>query len=156
MLRSSKDPADRRKCIELLEMSLSGGAGTAENWFDLASCYDFLGEEAKAEPAYLRALNIGYAELPADKQPRLFLQLGSTLRNNGKLQEAVVTLEEGTNLFPEHAAMKVFLAIALFTAGDFVRCSRTMAASILAAETAGWDGYEKAIRHYFESELLSD
>lgn len=155
-LRSSKDPEDRRKCIALLSELLSSDALSTEGWFDLASCHDYLGEALKAEPAYESAVKAGVEKLPIEKQPRLFLQFGSTLRNNGKLSEAISILQTGVDRFPEHAALHAFLALALHSSGEHRNACRSLASAIIAAQSNGWDGYERAIHHYFNEDVLSD
>ncbi len=81
---------------------------------ELASTLDNLGREAEAIPSYRRALEL---HLPDEDAIKALLGLGSSLRNVGKSKEAVQILRDGKSRFPGHAAMRVFLALALHGAG---------------------------------------
>jgi tetratricopeptide (TPR) repeat protein len=153
-LRSSKNPDDRRKCISLLTQVLSSEPTNGEAWFDVASCHDFLGEELLAEPAYEKALQIGAGQLPIEKRPRLFVQYGSTLRNNSKAQKALEIFEQGIKLYPEYAALKAFKALTLFRVGRFKESSQSMAQAIIQSRQNGWDGYDKAITYYYRTDVV--
>jgi hypothetical protein len=78
--------------------------------FERACAHDAAGEEAQAIPHYERALAGG---LPAEVKPRAQLGLGSSLRNVGRVAEAVAVLEAAVREHPTDAALKSFLALAL-------------------------------------------
>lgn len=77
--------------------------------------HDKLGLETDAVAFYEKALSLG---LEGDDLRDALLGLGSTFRAMGRYQEALSTLRRGTELFPDHDGMKVFLALALYNAGD--------------------------------------
>src|SRR6187549_961575 len=81
--------------------------------FEFGGAYDFAGQEAEAIPHYRRAMKLG---LPDDELARAYVQLGSSLRNVGEFDEALQLLTEGVAKFPEHRALKVFLAFAQHSA----------------------------------------
>ncbi len=83
--------------------------------FDTAAKRDSHGEGAAAIPEYERALALG---LGADERCQALLGLGSSLRNVGRAEEAVRVLRAAVDEFPEHAAMRAFLALALHSLGD--------------------------------------
>ncbi|WP_062211991.1 tetratricopeptide repeat protein [Streptomyces sp. NBRC 109706] len=84
--------------------------------FHTAWAHDLLGLEAAAVPFYERAL--GQEGLsPADRQGAL-LGLGSTYRVLGRYETAVATLRRGVDEFPDHAALRTFLAMALYNTGE--------------------------------------
>src|SRR5512133_3537488 len=82
--------------------------------FEFAGALDFQGHEAEAVAPYRRAQTLGLA---GGDLPRLYVQLGSTLRNVGEFDEAVEFLQEGRTRFPDHAAIRAFHALALLSAG---------------------------------------
>jgi hypothetical protein len=83
--------------------------------FDSACQHDSRGEEASAIPEYERALALG---LPKDQRCSALLGLGSSLRNVGRHEDAVRVLRAAVAEFPDHAALRAFLALALHSHGD--------------------------------------
>lgn len=83
--------------------------------FELGGAYDSAGFEQAAIPHYRRAIELG---LPEELQPRVAVQLGSSLRNVGEYAEAVRVLQEAATRFPDFRALKPFLALALHSAGQ--------------------------------------
>jgi tetratricopeptide (TPR) repeat protein len=79
-----------------------------------ASAHDRAGREAEAIPCYEEALRLG---LDDDRAPEALLGLGSSLRNMGRLEESVEVLADACRRYPEHAALRMFLAISLASAG---------------------------------------
>jgi len=114
--------------------------------FEYAGVLDFQGREAYAVAPYRRAQELG---LSGADLPRLYVQLGSTLRNVGQFEEAVRFLAEGCQRFPDHAAIRAFYALALVSAG---RCPEAVVTLLeLAAELSSstdLDGYDRALRQY--------
>lgn len=86
--------------------------------FERAGARDSAGIEAEAEELYRAALSRG---LPEEQRSQAVIQLASTLRNLGRVDEALELLEaeyahtEGTAL---HDAVAAFLALALVSAGE--------------------------------------
>lgn len=116
--------------------------------FEFAGALDYQGREAEAVAPYRRAQTLG---LSGRDLPRLYVQLGSTLRNVGEFDEAVEFLQEGRTRFPDHAAIRAFLALALHSAG---RCRESVVSLLELITTHGdtieLDGYERALRAYTE------
>jgi predicted Zn-dependent protease len=79
-----------------------------------AWAHDSLGFEAEAMAYYERALALG---LPEPELEGLVLGLGSTYRNVGRLDESVALLRRGAHDYPDNAAMRCFLALALLSSG---------------------------------------
>ena len=86
----------------------------ARTEYELGGEHDSAGRPGEAVPHYERALALG---LPDDLLPGCLLQLGSTLRNLGRLDEAVGRFDEGLALFPEHVSLRLFRAFALADLG---------------------------------------
>ncbi len=109
--------------------------------FELAGMLDAQGREREAEREYERALALG---LDAERHAQLAVQYGSTLRNAGRLDEAIAVLEAA----PEHpstgATPRAFLALALHSAGRHDEALR------IALEALGpsLPRYNRSVRAY--------
>jgi tetratricopeptide (TPR) repeat protein len=73
----------------------------AEREYEIGGEHDSAGREEEAIPHYERAL----------------LQLGSSLRNVGRNDEAIELFDDAVARFPDHAALRLFRAFSLATAG---------------------------------------
>ncbi|WP_029150869.1 tetratricopeptide repeat protein [Microbacterium indicum] len=82
--------------------------------FELAGMYDSMGFEAEAGSAYERALERGLDEA---RHAQLAVQYGSTLRNLGRLDEAIAVLEAAPLHASTGTAPRIVLALALHSAG---------------------------------------
>jgi tetratricopeptide (TPR) repeat protein len=76
--------------------------------------HDSAGREEQAIPLYEEALAAG---LCGELRARCLLQLGSSLRNVGRVDEAVTLLREARHEFPDFRPLRAFLALALHSAG---------------------------------------
>jgi tetratricopeptide (TPR) repeat protein len=90
-------------------------ADEAKAAYQSACAHDGRGEEAAAIPDYERALALG---LPPEDRWQALLGLGSSLRNVGRHEESARVLRAGVAEFPEQAALKAFLALALHSHGE--------------------------------------
>ncbi|MGN6125801.1 MAG: tetratricopeptide repeat protein [Humibacter sp.] len=91
--------------------------------FHRAGARDAAGREEEAEPLYRRALLLG---LDDDHRVRAVIQLASTLRNLGRVHEAVWMLgDEHANhpASPYRDAVAAFYALALATSGETRRAT---------------------------------
>nr|WP_315029120.1 tetratricopeptide repeat protein [uncultured Chryseobacterium sp.] len=86
--------------------------------FEVACALDSTGHEEEAEPLYREALHLGLSGL---RRRRARIQLASTLRNNGKIEESIDILrEEKANYSDElNDAVDSFLALSLSSAGEY-------------------------------------
>ncbi|MEG0926157.1 MULTISPECIES: tetratricopeptide repeat protein [Chryseobacterium] len=86
--------------------------------FEMACTFDSTGHEKEAEPLYRSALAKGLSGL---RRRRARIQLASTLRNNGKIEESIHILrEEKANYSDElNDAVDSFLALSLSSAGEY-------------------------------------
>lgn len=112
--------------------------------FEFGGAFDFAGYESDAIPHYRRAIELG---LSGEDLPRVYVQLGSSLRNVGEFDEAVQLLTEGMAKFPEHRALKVFLALAQHSAKQSQQAVVTLLDTLLMDESK-LDGYQRALRYY--------
>ena len=114
--------------------------------FEYAGVLDFQGREADAVAPYRRAQALG---LSGDDLPRLYVQLGSTLRNVGETEEAVRFLAEGRERFPEHAAIRAFHALVLVGASRCVEAVVNLLELVIDNPASiDFDGYDRALRQY--------
>jgi tetratricopeptide (TPR) repeat protein len=137
-------------------------AGLAERWpqdagvaYQAAWAHDSLGLEAEAVPFYEQALRLGPAPvsgpdgLSAEDRHGAFLGLGSTYRVLGRYDEALTTLRDGLEEFPEDAVLRTFLAMALYNVGESHEAVRTL---LLVTASISGDAhvqeYRRAIEHY--------
>jgi Flp pilus assembly protein TadD len=126
--------------------SVTTTSDSARLEFDRAVACDRAGREEEAIPHYEAALRLGLAD---DLVPGAMLGLGSSLRNVGRADEAVELLVEACARFPDDAALSLFHALALSTAG---RCEEAFASVFrLAAtriDTAEVVRYRRALDEY--------
>jgi tetratricopeptide (TPR) repeat protein len=118
----------------------------AEIAYQTAWVHDRLGLEAEAVPFYERALASGLA---TEHRVGAYVGLGSTYRVLGRYEEAQSTLQRGLAEFPGNAAMRTFLAMALYNLGA-AHDGLGLALSVLA-ETSGdpdVQRYRAAIEYY--------
>ncbi len=112
--------------------------------FEAASGRDYAGLEHEAERLYRRAIELGLDEATL---PRAVIQLASTLRNLGKVEEAVRLLEDQLHVHPSDewtGPTAAFLALALASRGD----ERDAAAVALAALADYLPMYSSSVRFY--------
>lgn len=91
--------------------------------FERAGARDSAGLEGEAEVLYRRALEIG---LDDHRRTRATIQLASTIRNLGKVDEALTLLRgeyEREPRGPLHDAAAAFYALALVSSGDAERAA---------------------------------
>ncbi len=106
---------------------------------------DRLGREAEALRYYQRAFELGG---PPDDRAGFSLGFGSTLRNVGRVDDAVAVLAEAVLAHPEHAALRAFLALALGSAGHHALALATMLDAGLATSPAAFAPYRRALGEY--------
>ena len=102
--------------------------------------HDSAGREMQAIPLYEQALAAGLA---GELRARCLLQLGSSLRNVGRVNEATTLLETARREFPEFRPLRAFLALALHSAGRDREALRELLEAI-----ADEGEYERSLRGY--------
>ena len=115
------DDAERVRRIDALAAERSEGDGRA--LFERAGARDSAGLEAEAEPLYRAALEAG---LDDEVRTQAVIQLASTIRNLGKLDEALDLLRaeyERDGDAPLRDAAAAFYALALVSSGEAVRAA---------------------------------
>lgn len=119
-------------------------ATDARGPFEAAGIRDYLGLELLAEPLYRRALQLG---LEGQRLPRAQIQLASTIRNLGKIDESIEILQARLQEHPTDkwaGPASAFLALALASRGD----ERLAASVALIALAEYLPAYNRAVRGY--------
>ncbi|MCI2959286.1 tetratricopeptide repeat protein [Agromyces atrinae] len=109
--------------------------------FELAGMYDSMGFEAEAGAEYERALELG---LDDARHAQLAVQYGSTLRNLGRLDEAIAVLSAAPSHESTGSAPRVVLALALHSAG---RADEALRVAI-EAQIDALPRYQRSMRNY--------
>lgn len=132
-------PAAMWAALEPLLAERPEGDGAAA--FERASLHDMLGEEHAAIPHYRAAIDAG---LDPERQGYASVQLASTLRNVGELDEAVALLEPLRSDERLGAAARAFLALTLHDLGRRSDALRL----VLADHAANVPLYGRALAEY--------
>jgi tetratricopeptide (TPR) repeat protein len=127
--------AAMRKLAEACPASDGRGA------FELASGFDSKGLEAAASAEYEHALELGLDEA---RHAQLAVQYGSTLRNQGRLDEAIAVLSAAPTHESTGSAPRVVLALALHSAGRKDEALRVA----IEAQIEALPQYQRSIRNY--------
>ncbi len=109
--------------------------------FELAGMYDSMGFEAEAGAEYERALKLG---LDDARHAQLAVQYGSTLRNLGRLDEAIAVLQAAPVHESTGSAPRLVLALALHSAG---RKDEALQVAI-DAQIESLPRYQRSMRNY--------
>jgi hypothetical protein len=117
-----------------------------EDALRLAFEADSAGREEEALVHYRRAFEAG---VPDGERAGALLGFGSTLRNVGSVDESIRVLSEGVERFPQHRALRVFLAFALWSAGREADAMRSLVDALYVGEPAPeLERYRRAITGY--------
>ncbi len=112
--------------------------------FELGGAFDSGGREADAHERYAAATAAGLATVDPDRAARMVVQHASTLRNLGRVDEAIAMLRDAPNHPSTGAASRVFLALALHSAG---RVDEALRVAIEAVEPT-LPRYNRSVRAY--------
>lgn len=130
LLRSG-DPSSVDEALLMLRKEVDSKPGDMKALFEYAGAFDFLGRESDALAQYLKIFEKGHQALPPEDQPRLYVQLGSTLRNVGSLPESKRILLEGLSHFPKNQALRAFLALTEHSLGNHAESTRLLMEVVL-------------------------
>jgi predicted Zn-dependent protease len=118
---------------------------------EAAYAHDRAGLEHQAIDHYDAAFRIG---VPDDERRRFVVGFGSTLRNVGRIDDAIALLADAVATDPHYPPFTAFLALALAAAGHHRAALATMLGCALDAARAGaFDRYDRALTEYHR-ELL--
>jgi tetratricopeptide (TPR) repeat protein len=143
---ATADPDAPEPTVSYFYDLLGQHPGDPHALFAYAGALDFASREAEAAPMYEQAFAAG---LDGDELRQGLVQYGSTLRNLDRSGDAVRALQQADDQFPGHASVKVFLALALTSAG---RCPEAVQMLVtLALDHIDRDElqrYQRALRYY--------
>lgn len=115
---------DEPERVERMALLAPSAPHPALGLFELASAHDGAGLESEAAALYEQAAAEGLAEIDPDLDAHRQIQHASTLRNLGRLDEALAMLRAA----PEHpevgAARDAFIALTLHDAGRHAEALR--------------------------------
>jgi len=135
------DEQDFRARIEELVTELPAGSPVAA--FERACAFDSTGHPEEAVPLYRESLGLG---LEGERRRRAVIQLSSSLRNLGQVQESVALLtaerERPSDRLDD--AVSAFLALALADSGR----EREAVSIALAALAPHLPRYQRSLRNY--------
>jgi tetratricopeptide (TPR) repeat protein len=97
---------------ELLFELLQELPGDPDVLFEVGGSFDVMGLEPEAIPYYRQAIEAG---LEGETLSECLICLGSSQRLVGDFQDAVGTLEEALEDFPDSESIKAFLALAYYS-----------------------------------------
>jgi len=117
----------------------------ARQRYDEACAHDRAGREAEAIPCYEEALELGLGD-PWRQQA--LLGLGSSYRNVLRHADAIALLRDATAEYPDDAALRVFLALALWSGGREREAFALLGKVVV--DTADLRGYRRAASMYFD------
>ncbi|MFC6355358.1 tetratricopeptide repeat protein [Luethyella okanaganae] len=144
------DTLDELEVVRLIDVLVAERpADDAIALFEAAGARDSAGFEAEAEQLYRQALDLG---LPPGQRSRAVIQLASTIRNLGKLDESIELLRRERETHPDGQladATSAFLALALASRGEAIE-GLSLALTTLAAHLPR---YQRSVRGY-AAELL--
>ncbi|SDQ43383.1 Tetratrico peptide repeat-containing protein [Curtobacterium sp. UNCCL20] len=112
--------------------------------FELGGAFDSAGHEAEADVQYAAATAAGLADVDPVRAAQLVVQHASTLRNLDRVDEAITMLRDAPHHPATGAAPRVFLALALHSAG---RHDEALRVAIEAVEPT-LPRYNRSVRAY--------
>ncbi|MBD8487034.1 MULTISPECIES: tetratricopeptide repeat protein [unclassified Frigoribacterium] len=138
------ETVDDEQRIERMTALAADAPHPALGEFELGGAHDSGGREAEAHVHYAAATVAGLDAVDPTRAAQMVVQHASTLRNLGRVDEAIAMLRDA----PEHpatgAAPRVFLALALHSAG---RSDEALRVAIEAVEPT-LPRYHRSVRAY--------
>ncbi|MDC3418427.1 tetratricopeptide repeat protein [Aquibacillus salsiterrae] len=148
VLNGWENKDDEAKLIEYFLKIVEKYPNSARAKFELANAYDFTGQENKAISLYEDAIRIG---LDSEYQAYALLQLGSSLRNVGRLDEAIRILSDAELRYPEFPSISMFLGMTLHDKNRTAEAlSKTLNAMLRHIKTSDIQRYSMALENYIK------
>ena len=138
------ETVDDEQRIERMAALAAAAPHPALGAFELGGAHDSGGREAEAHVHYAAATEAGLDAVDPDRAARMVVQHASTLRNLGRVDEAIAMLRDAPLHPATGAAPQVFLALALHSAG---RPDEALRVAIEAVEPT-LPRYHRSVRAY--------
>lgn len=135
---------DDQQRIERMRELAAAAPHPALGAFELGGANDSGGHEAEADVHYAAAAAAGLADVDPARAAQMVVQHASTLRNLDRVDEAIAMLRDAPAHPSTGAAPKVFLALALHSAG---RHDEALRVAIEAVEPT-LPRYNRSVRAY--------
>jgi hypothetical protein len=103
---------------------------------------DSYGSEADAIRYYDFAWALG---IPSEKRRRFMVGYGSTMRNMGRIDEAIAIHRQGVIDYPGWAPHHAFLSLALHSAGEHDAAMVEALTALVLAGAENLDGYDRSL-----------
>ena len=133
--------ADR---VEKMRVLAEAAPHPALGAFELGGAFDSAGLAEEAVGEYERATAAGLGEVDSARAAQLVVQHASTLRNLGRIDEAITMLRGASPHPATGAAPAVFLALALHSAGEHDEALRV----VIEAIEPTLPRYHRSVRAY--------
>jgi tetratricopeptide (TPR) repeat protein len=131
--------------IKALMDSADADPSDVEAQIAAAWANDSYGSEADAMRYYDAAWAAG---IPPEKRSRFMVGYGSTLRNNGRIEESIAIHRQGIADYPGYAPHHAFLALSLNSALRHDEALAEALTALLVAGSANLDGYDRSLGEY--------
>jgi tetratricopeptide (TPR) repeat protein len=139
---------DETKLIEYFLEVAEKYPNSARAKFELANAYDFTRQEETAISLYEDAISIG---LDAECEAYALLQLGSSLRNVGRIDDAISILADAEHRYPEFPSITMFLGMAMHDKNKNTEALRkTLNAMLRHLKTSDMERYRMALENYIK------
>jgi tetratricopeptide (TPR) repeat protein len=138
------ETVDDQQRIAVMEVLADEAPHPALGEFELGGAYDSGGHEVEADVHYAAATTAGLDAVDPDRAARMIVQHASTLRNIGRVDEAIAMLRDAPAHPATGAAPKIFLALALHSAG---RADEALRVAIEALEPT-LPRYHRSVKAY--------
>lgn len=138
------EECDDETLIERMRVLAEDAPHPALGAFELGCAFDSGGREVEADLQYAAATAAGLGSVDPARAARLVIQHASTLRNLGRIDEAIAMLGAAKPHPEVGAAHAVFLALALHSAG---RVDEALRVAIEAIEPT-LPRYRRSVRAY--------
>lgn len=135
---------DGERRIERMAILAEVAPHPALGAFELGGAHDSGGHEAEADRHYAAATTAGLDAVDPDRAAQMVVQHASTMRNLGRVDDAIALLRDAPTHPATGAAPRVFLALALHSAG---RADEALRVAIEAVEPT-LPRYHRSVRAY--------
>ena len=152
-VRALREAGNHAEHLAAAKTYVTAHPGDVLGQIEAAYGHDRNGFEREAIAYYDEAYRLG---VPAELRRRFIVGYGSTLRNVGRIDDAIAILSRAIADDPAYPAFAAFLALALGSAGHPKTALATMLGCALdAAKPGAFDGYERALSEYHQELLTS-
>lgn len=144
---SLKEQGNHQNAIEHFRQLNQTYPNHARIMFELAGSWQAFGVPEQALPLYQQLMALPKSQgLPPKDMPRLYTQLGASLRLLGQFTESLEIIEEGLKLYPEYRPLRAYRMFALHSAGYHQNAMLdAMELMLQSLAPTKWDLYEEEI-----------